>query len=206
MSHTASEWDDYAAGWDSDEHARAYAAAAFDSLQRRLADPTASEHVPLDLSAAHVLDFGCGTGLLTERLAHLARSVVAVDTSRAMLDVLDAKIEDHAWTNVATSGSLPRTPDSFDVIVCSSVCSFLPDYPATAVTLAALLRPGGLFVQWDWERDDGDEDGHGFSRAEIAETLTAAGLEHVEVATGFRIPAGDDEMAPLMGTARAPSR
>jgi 2-polyprenyl-3-methyl-5-hydroxy-6-metoxy-1,4-benzoquinol methylase len=186
------EWDRYAAAWDQDEGARAYAAAAFDSLRITLASRTVS------LGGAHVCDFGCGTGLLTERLAGTASRIDAVDASRKMLDVLQAKIDRHGWSNVTTSTEIPAPPAVYDLIVCSSVCSFLDDYPAAVRRLTSLLRPGGLFVQWDWERDD-DAESDGLTRGEIRDALASAGLESIAVATGFDIRVDGQPMRPLMG-------
>ena len=52
------------------------------------------------------------------------------------------------------------------------MCGFLDDYPGTVQLLAELLRPGGIFVQWDWEREDAD--GDGLSRGEIDDALLEA--------------------------------
>lgn len=132
---------------------------------------------------------------------------MAVDTSQGMLDVFQAKMVDRGWNDVRSSTELPTTLASFDLIVCSSVCSFLDDYPATVQAMAGLLVPGGFFVQWDWERDDdGDaedpEDAHGLSRAEITDALQSAGLEHVSVDVGFEAVVEDQVMRPLMGHGR----
>ena len=116
--------------------------------------------------------------------------------------VLDDKIERHGWPHVSTGRSLPTDGGGYDLVVCSSVCSFLDDYPATAAELANLLNPGGLFVQWDWERKDDDGDSHGLTRPEISSALTTAGLEAVEVRVGFEVPMGEQTMRPLMGTGR----
>lgn len=193
-----SEWDDYAAGWDDDPGARAYATAAFSSLLSIL------EVMGISLSASRALDFGCGTGLLTERLVEHGCSVTAVDTSTEMLHVLDAKITARGWTNVHTTAEVPSSPSTFDLVVCSSVCSFLDDYPETTATLVDLLRPGGVFVQWDWELDEADDEPHGLARSEITAALTVAGLEHVLVDVGFEIPYEDQTMRPLMGWGRRP--
>lgn len=143
------------------------------------------------------MDFGCGTGLLTERLVSIGASVVAVDTSRAMLDVVDAKIAGRGWTEVKTSTELPIAPASFQLIVCSSVCSFLDDYQATTRALFELLAPGAVFVQWDWERGDGES--HGLTRVEITDALQAAGLEEISVDIGFEITFEEQMMRPLIG-------
>lgn len=188
-------WDAYADQWDDQAGTKAYARAAFASLSSVL------DGTGIELSGAPVVDFGCGTGLLTEHLVGAGAEVVAVDTSLAMLAVLRAKIDRHRWTTVTTTIELDDVPAGSDVIVCSSVCSFLDDYPATAAQLAALLRPGGLFIQWDWERV---EDDHGLSRREIEDALHGAGLEEVVVATAFEVEAGGQKMQPLVGHGRRP--
>ena len=52
------EWDAYADDWDSNPDVIRYAEAAFESLVRITA-----------LDGLDILDFGCGTGLLTEKMA-----------------------------------------------------------------------------------------------------------------------------------------
>jgi RimJ/RimL family protein N-acetyltransferase len=185
------EWDRYADGWDTDPATRAYASAAFASLGDVLRDRD------IALDGARVIDFGCGTGLLTELLVAAGAAVEAVDTSPAMLDVVEAKIVANGWTGV-TTGSRPVTGGAAaDLVVCSSVCSFLDDYPAAVADLTGHLRAGGLFVQWDWERA-GDEAG-GLTRTEIRRALTGAGLVGVTVGPAFSIAVDDQIMAPLMG-------
>ena len=184
------EWDEYADGWDDDPGARAYSVAAFGSLVELVGGADS-------LDGVRVLDFGCGTGLLTEQLVDVGATVVAVDTSTAMIEVLDAKRAAHGWTTVTTCTELPDPSDRFDLVVCSSVLAFVDDHATTVHDLVARLASGGRFVQWDWERT-GDDD-HGLSRTEIADALDAAGLADVTVDTAFRIPFEDQFMAPLIG-------
>ncbi|MEM7285413.1 MAG: methyltransferase domain-containing protein [Actinomycetota bacterium] len=188
------EWAPYASTWDSDPAARLYAQEAFGSLTALL------DRTDLGLAGAEVLDFGAGTGLLTERLVDAGAAVVAVDTSAAMIEVLQAKIAERGWTGVTAGVDLPGPSLRFDLVACSSVCSFLEDYPGAARDLAGRLRPGGLFVQWDWEGAV-DEEGetHGLTRAEISDALTGAGLGGVAVETGFSVDYEGETMAPLMG-------
>jgi ubiquinone/menaquinone biosynthesis C-methylase UbiE len=47
-----------------------------------------------------VLDFGCGTGLLTLQLQPVVQSITGVDSSRGMLDVLKAKIDRQNLANI----------------------------------------------------------------------------------------------------------
>jgi 2-polyprenyl-3-methyl-5-hydroxy-6-metoxy-1,4-benzoquinol methylase len=197
-------WDEYAAGWDDDEAVRAYAAAAFASLCDVAADSG------LALAGSRVVDFGAGTGQLTERLVEAGASVVAVDTSPAMLAVVDDKAARLGWSGVRTTTDLASVSPGHDLVVCSSVCAFLDDYPATMTQLAGLIRPGGLIVQWDWEREASDATGetgdesHGLTRAEVAGALDQAGLVQVTVETAFSVPMGDQRMEPLIGWGRRP--
>lgn len=158
---------------------------------------------PETINGLTILDFGCGTGLLIEHLvASGAEHIHAVDTSPAMLAVLDAKIVDRGWSAVFTSQTTPTDYDGVDLVVCSSVLGFVDDYPATVVDLVRMLKPGGYFVQWDWERVD--DDPHGLSRSEMAEALGAADLEDVTVDIGFEAEADGQTMRPLMGAGRRP--
>ena len=189
----ADPWDEWADGWDDDPAARAYAAAAFDSLRTML------ERFERGLDGLVVCDFGCGTGLLTERLVDTAASIDAVDTSPAMLAALQAKIDHHGWTTVRPSTDLPDGAGGHDLVVCSSVLSFVDDYPTVVSQLVDLLAPGGVFVQWDWELDPADDEPHGLSREAIRSALDAAGLVDVHVDTAFAVPFGEMTMRPLIG-------
>ena len=49
-----------------------------------------------------VLDYGCGSGLVTLRLQPLVKSITAMDSSKKMLEVLQTKVEKRGLTNVHT--------------------------------------------------------------------------------------------------------
>ena len=206
------EWGVVAATWDDSTEVRAYAAAAFESLGSVLA------RNGLELAGARTCDFGCGTGLLTELLVAAGARVDAVDSSPKMLEVLREKVVERRLAGVRTAHSLDEldvlegdAERGFDVIVCSSVLGFVPDYPATVVALTTRLRTGGLLVQWDWERHAGaddaldadDQDAVGLTRQEIVEALAGAGLVDVMVDTAFELGVGDDATRPLIGVGRA---
>ena len=97
---TINEWDEVAGEWDESEAVRAYAASAFESLER------IAEESGTPLAGARVIDFGCGTGVLTERLVAAGAEVVAIDSSTAMLSAVDRKIAERGWTTVSTSTDL----------------------------------------------------------------------------------------------------
>jgi len=200
------DWDDHAADWDHQPAVKAYAAAVFGRLK------TLVDQENRRLAEFRVLDFGCGTGLLSEALAGECQRVVGLDPSAKMIAGLVNKIAANNWDHVeASSGTLEialangdlRRDAKFDLLVCSSVCAFLEDYPGTLDLLASLLGPGGLFVQFDWERDASANDPFGLSRAEMTAALAGAGLEIVCVEIGFERAVGEQVMKPLMGVGRA---
>lgn len=194
-----SEWDAYAADWDDDAAARAYAEHALESL----ASLAAATGFGIDGVVA--CDFGCGTGLLTEPLAARCARVDAVDTSPAMLDVLDRKARRLHLDNVRLLEELPPAPGAYGLIVCSSVLGFVDDYPGMVTTLVDRLEPGGLFVQWDWESDPADDDPHGLTRTDVGRALGDADLVGVDVGIAFDVTVQGERMRPLKGSGRRPS-
>lgn len=192
-------WDEHAQTWDTGGPV-AYADAAAASLVRH------TQPLGFALSGARVLDFGCGTGLLSERMVARGARVVALDPSPGMMAGLRAKIEAGLEGVEAIEGHLeeghPALEQPFDLIVASSVCAFLPNYPRTVRELAELLQPGGLFVQWDWAWNAEDDEPFGLTREAIREALSGAGLTVCRVDLGFEADFEGQTMAPLMGIGR----
>ncbi len=195
---TQNSWDDLATGWDTNADTRLYAERAFESWNCKIA-PLVS-----DLRESRVLDFGCGTGLLTEKLAPLWGHIVAVDTSAGMIDVLQSKIVDKRIGNItplvtaidsAAISENPELSDKFDLVIASSVCSFLPDYVSTLRDLSSALKPGGLFVQWDWLSEMPIERIRG-----AYETL---GLINLGVEEAYAMTMEDEAMPVVLGIARS---
>lgn len=188
------DWDDQAGGWDDNDDVRAYAAQAFATL---------SEHVPPPGQGyRRVLDFGCGTGLLTEKLAPVAEDIVAIDTSQKMIDVLHAK---QIGNVTAICGEIAEIAASsskfgerkFNLIVASSVCGFLADYEATLGTLAGFLCPGGHFVQWDWMASASEPSGLTLDR--VSDAITGAGMLCDHVGEAFAFGGPEQRMPVLIG-------
>lgn len=192
------EWDDYADGWDANEDVRIFARNAFDSLSRKVLPLTPN------LADGQVLDFGCGTGILSERLAPLCRHVVAVDTSAKMIAMLQKKIVGKGIENItALQSTIDSAPTDqhlalagkFDLIVASSVCNFLPDYEASLRCLCSMMRPGAYFVQWDWLAD--------MSIDRIRGAYEATGLKAVAVEEAFAMKVDDNAMPVVVGQAQS---
>jgi SAM-dependent methyltransferase len=91
-----------------------------------------------------VVDVGCGTGDVTERLAREAEArVVALDLSPRMAALAAAR------GLPALTGDIERLPfpdGSFDAVLANRVLYHLPDLDAGLAELARILRPGGRLV------------------------------------------------------------
>ena len=179
------DWDEHAAGWDDNPDVRTYAEYAY----KHLTDA-------IDLTGLRVLDFGCGTGLLSAHMAREAAHVVALDPSPKMIDVVKAKSLPDVTPvgGTMTSGYIDPEP-MFDLVTAASVCAFVPDYAETLQQIRARLRSGGHFVQWDWLAE---VPAFGFSEIEIRAAVMAAGFADVAITQPFSISRGDDGPMPVL--------
>lgn len=109
------------------------------------------ERLPL-LGDETVLDAGCGTGQITERLAErLPRGrVVALDGSPAMVEAARgrlARFGDRVDFVTADLGApLPLPEASVDAILSTATFHWIADHGALFLHLARVLRPGGRLV------------------------------------------------------------
>jgi len=184
-------WDDYAEDWDSNPDVVKYAELAHESLLEKI-----------DPSGKVVLDFGCGTGLLTEKLATQAKTIVGLDSAQKMIDAVNQKGISNISTVAAelTKASIGQSPleeNAFNLITASSVCSFLPDYQGTLFLLASLLKPEGYFVQWDWQATEEYPD-FGFNADQIQSAYAKAGLTLISVETAFTLYTEKGDMDVIM--------
>ncbi|WP_070966018.1 class I SAM-dependent DNA methyltransferase [Vibrio sonorensis] len=186
------DWDALAADWDNQEATAEYAAKVFESLRQ-----------VYDVKGKHVLDFGCGTGLLSEKLAPVAKDIVALDASESMIEQLDTKQLDNVEpvVDMLTRGLVAMHPafrGQFDLVVASSVCGFLNNFADIADIVFSILEEDGVFVHWDWLVDS-DNLGSGFTESKVKRVLTSVGFSEVQVTTPFSVNTPDGEMHVVMG-------
>ncbi len=90
-----------------------------------------------------VLEAGCGTGLVLQRLAALASSARGFDLSAGMLTRARARGLDVALGSVT---SVPFADESFDVVCSFKVLAHVPQIELALRELARVTRPGGHLV------------------------------------------------------------
>lgn len=105
-------------------------------------DLEASTVIPF-VRGKRVLEIGCGTGLVLERLTPHAGSVVGVDLSPGMLELARRRALE-VYEGSATA--LPFPDASFDVVCSFKVLAHVPDVRAALSEAARVLRPGGIAV------------------------------------------------------------
>ena len=141
-----------------------------------------------------VLDFGCGTGLVTLRLQPLVRTILGVDSSLGMLGVLEGKIRTQGIANARTrfvdfeKGG--RVEGGFHLLVSSMTLHHVPDTARLFKQWHGLLLPGGLLSFADLDAEDGSFHGDntgvfhtGFDREHLKKLLLSAGFHDVRDTT-----------------------
>ncbi len=107
----------------------------------------------LPKSRYDILDFGCGTGLVSFELADIAKSIMGIDTSAKMVEQFNKK--SGSPNTKAYQTSLEELSDTFDLIVSSMTFHHIKDIEALIKELAAKLRPQGFICIADLVREDG---------------------------------------------------
>ena len=136
-----------------------------------------------------VADLGAGEGALTMLLARFAKSVVAVDQSKAMLREVREKAKraglgERVKVAEGDFEDLPLKANSVDAVFVSQALHHAAR-PGHAVAAAArLLRPGGKLVildlvrhEQDWVREQWADQWLGFEAREVQGWMEAAGLQ-----------------------------
>lgn len=154
-----------------------------------------------------VMDFGCGTGLLTIELQPLVLSITGVDSSRGMLDILEMKIAKMKLNRISTVlvdlDHGDPLEGHYDLVVSNMTLHHIQEINSLFDRFYHITAPAGYLCIADLDLDDGRfHDNNtgvfhcGFDRTTLRKVFTEAGFENIQdtVAAEIVKPAGNGEM------------
>ena len=187
-------FDAKAAAWDEDPFKVKLANDISDAIMREIAP---SQNM-------NVLDYGCGSGLVTLRLQPFVKSITGMDSSGGMLEALRSKVEKQNLKNVHIRfmdlEQCTEVNETFHLIVSSMTLHHVKEPDRLLKRFYDLLLPGGLLGIADLDREDGafhkDNTGvihFGFERTQLKELLINAGFGSVRDVTAANVIKADKE-------------
>lgn len=148
-----------------------------------------SQHIPLT-HEMDIMDFGCGTGLLSVELQPFVRSITGVDSSQGMLDIFNAKIAklnlDNVNTLLVDLDKGDTLTGKYDLVASSMTFHHIKEIKPLIAEFYKMTRPGGYLCIADLDLDQGqfhsDNTGvfhFGFDRVALRKFSTEAGFVNV---------------------------
>ena len=158
------------------------------------------------LKGKHVIDIGCGGGLLSEGMAALGAQVTGIDLSEKALGIARLHLYETGhvvdYRLISAEAMAAEAPSRFDLVTCLEMLEHVPDPASTVAACARLVKPGGQVFLSTINRNPkayllavvGAEyllnllprGTHDYTRflkpAELARLCRAAGLEVLEIA------------------------
>lgn len=179
------DFDQKARNWDADPVKTERAQAVADAIRKR---------VPLQPGFS-VLEYGCGTGLLSFALQPHVSHISLADSSPGMLDVLREKIAVRGIRNMTPVRldlcADPLPAERYDLVCMLMALHHVPDTQRILKDFYALLTRGGYLCIADLDKEDGsyhgpDFSGHtGFDRREVQKKAEAAGFRSISWETVY---------------------
>jgi ubiquinone/menaquinone biosynthesis C-methylase UbiE len=126
-------YDDFA-GWYERERHLPY---------HRMLDDLEVELVERYAAGKQVLEVGCGTGLILDRVAQFAAGSHGIDLSAGMLARAAAR---GLSVSQASATALPLPDASVDVAYSFKVLAHIPDIAGALSEMARVVRPGGYVI------------------------------------------------------------
>ena len=145
-----------------------------------------------------VLDFGCGTGLLTFALQPFVRSITGVDSSQGMLDVFKTKIKEYNLNNIKAEYIDLDKGDVmtgvYHLIVSSMTLHHIKNITPLLKQFYSILLPSGQLAIADLEPDDGQFHSNnegvfhfGFDRKELHRIFIDVGFRDARYLTAAQV-------------------
>jgi ubiquinone/menaquinone biosynthesis C-methylase UbiE len=172
-------FDERAATWDDDPAKWERAGVVADAIRDAL-----------DLDGTErLMEYGAGTGLVTQALRDAVGPVTMVDSSAGMREVMSEKIASGAISDARVWNldldCEPVPDERFDLVVTVMTLHHVQQVDTVLSKFAELLDDGGHLCIVDLDEEDGSFHGHGagvhqgFDRSALGDSLEAAGFERV---------------------------
>ena len=166
-----SSFDEKAKNWDKNSRrvqtAQKVAAAIKECIQDKNLD---------------ILDFGCGTGLVSYELADIAHTITGIDTSVKMVEIYNQKSSSNHIR--AYCKDIDEIDQKFDLIVSSMTFHHIENIQETIEKLRQKLKDDGKLCIADLAKEDGtfhsDNTGvhhFGFDPKELAKKFEETGFK-----------------------------
>ncbi|KGR74285.1 class I SAM-dependent DNA methyltransferase [Ureibacillus sinduriensis] len=136
-----------------------------------------------------LIDYGSGTGLVGLEVTDLVDSVLLVDSSKQMLEVAQAKINQLGITNakVLHSDFTQATPAlKADIILVSLVLLHIPDTKTILQQLYNILNSDGMLIIIDFDKNNQishPKVHNGFSHEDLKMKLSETGFRSIDIRT-----------------------
>ena len=104
----------------------------------------------------HVLDVGCGTGVLVRTVSAMTRQseIVGIDPAQPFIEYARTQLADPRITfDRGTALDLPYPAGTFDYTLSLLVLMFLPHPEKAASEMRRVTRPGGTVAACTWDRE-----------------------------------------------------
>ncbi|QRV86796.1 methyltransferase domain protein [Ceratobasidium sp. AG-Ba] len=198
--------------FDSQAHAQGYDANPMSQILAKKGGAAILKAFPFDEEKTVVLDYACGTGLLSQTLAPHTRTLIGVDISSKSVDYYNERVANQGipademraicaeLKERGTTDPDPLDGIEFDVVVCTNAYHHFDDINTVTKILASYLKPGsGTLLVIDLIRSPVSESLHkdhghvvahkgGFAEEDIRNAfIQAGGLENFSFEVAFEM-------------------
>jgi len=101
----------------------------------------------MSLQGKHVLDIGCGGGILSEAMAKQSAHVTAIDVSKENINIASQHASDNeleiSYATTTAETFSENNIEKFDLITCMELLEHVPDPVSIIQACSKMLKPGG---------------------------------------------------------------
>ena len=170
-------------------------------------------NIDKDISNFDLLDYGCGSGLVSFSFKDKVKSITGMDYSKGMIDTFCEKFKSSGYENISSRlhniNQDNISSESFDLIVTNMTMHHIKDTAMFINKLSSGLKKNGYICIADLESEDGtfhsDNDGvehFGFDKEHIKSLYKSAGLDNIVVETLHNIKKENGEFPIFIAVAQ----